>query len=259
LRELVAVLSATTLDITKYLGPEITEMRAKETALRAPLGIPKSPSRGPALLNPHEGLISVFEDDGALAQMNEEENDPMGFFKLLPRFGRHISTVTDLAAFRSNFESALVGFNESKHGVLERLTPIMKDEPIIIAGGAVLRALTVHPYTVGRHGTDPSKRQLGKAGDIDIFVCTQDAAQASQVAQRVFLALTANREDHEFQVTRSAGVINIELFAEEATYWEPDSADVVTVQIVLRLYETQAEVLLGFDDFRDRVVEDKGQ
>ena len=254
------MLSSKSLDINKYLGADIVDMRAKEAALRMPLSIPKSPGRkdsnqGGAILNPHEGLISVFEDDGVLVQMNEHANDPMSFSKLLSRFSRQITTVTDLAAFRANFESDVIGFKESRYGVLQCLTPILKDEPVLIAGGAVLRALTLHPDIQTRLDWQ-EQRHIGKAGDIDIFVYTQDPTQASQVAQQIFLAPTAGKSDEEFRVTRTTGVINVELFQPEydnedidkRLYGDEDiDGELVTVQIVLRLYESPAEVLLGFD------------
>ena len=276
LNELATVLRADKLDIDQYLGPEIAKMRADEMLLRAPLSVPKSPKRdsNDDLVNPHDGLVSVFEDDGVVAEMNDTGDDPIGFHKLLDLRRRdgwsdtdisaaqsEPKTVLDLAGFRSNFGSASVGFNEVSHGVLARLDPILRNDPVLIAGGSVLRALTnwgpappqgdpglartERDRIDARKARQSSRRRwLGKPGDIDIFVCTQDATEASQVAQRIFLALTADR--HDFRVTRSSGVINIELGRDDEP-WNREYTKAIQVQIVLRLYESPAEVLLGFD------------
>ena len=118
--------------------------------------------------------------------------------------------------------------------LLSKLEPILKEEPVFVAGGAVLRALTA---------AGPGSRRghmFGKTSDVDLFVCTQDAANASRIAEKVFETIT---EDISVsKVMRGAGLINIELHSSD-----DQERCVLTVQIVLRLYESPAEVLLGFD------------
>ena len=129
-----------------------------------------------------------------IEQVNSISDDPQGFSQLLSRFGKRVpaddragavdqprNTVKHLTAFRNNFKSV---FDEDSLRLLERLEPVLRDEPIFMAGGAVLRALTA----VGA-GSRRGHLQ-GGAGDIDLFVCTQDAAEASRIAQRIFHAVS---------------------------------------------------------------------
>lgn len=115
-----------------------------------------------------------------------------------------------------------------------------------MAGGAVLRALKA----VGagsRRG-----HLLGGAGDIDLFVCTQDSSEASRIAQRIFHAVADDQG--RVSVMCASGVINIEVEEPEYDYdiLYPGDDNILpparcTLQIVLRIYESPAEVLLGFD------------
>ena len=93
LADLASVLRTDGLDITRYLGEEIASMRAREMQLREPLSIPKLPGRRDpsAPINNHEGLLSVFEDEGVVEQMNDLAKDPMGFFE---RTSGHRSVTT---------------------------------------------------------------------------------------------------------------------------------------------------------------------
>ena len=131
-------------------------MRAQETKLREPLSVPKLEGNltNSALTQPYEGLLSVFED-GVVEQMNDTSvsSDPMGFFQLLGKFGdlpasqgasqksaQCRNTVPDLAAFRKNLRSSI----HKKDGLLDKIELLLKEEPILMAGGAVLRALTAN-------------------------------------------------------------------------------------------------------------------
>jgi len=243
-----------------------------------------------SVVNPHKGLISLFEDGSALDQMNNSSEDPMGFTKFLSRFGASPSnrpvtpehanlptTVADLCSFKNNFRASFESVNCDPFDILKRLDPILKQDPILIAGGAVLRALTgsaeidagVCPNWAngacdGREGCQydshaqerkdalPLRRShlLGAPGDVDIFVCTTDVMQASQIAERIFLALTNNRDDFKVIMRRGAGVIDLEVGTNDLFAEMPGRQRVQTsvqVKIVLRLYESPAEVLLVFD------------
>ena len=149
LSDLASVLRADGLDITRYLGKEIGEMRAEEMRLREPLSIPKLPGYRDtsAPINNHEGLRSVFGDEGVVEQMNDAGKDPMGFFQLLSRFGDlpttgGRNTVSDLASFRNNLKSSFGPGGD----LFDKIETLLQDEPkqILMAGGAVLRALTAN-------------------------------------------------------------------------------------------------------------------
>ena len=250
LEALALELRAYVMDISRYLGREINGMRATESKLRDTLGIVKGAgatgsddASTDSEPNPHAGLVNVFEDDGVLARMNEYGSDPMKFDLFLDRFRTDAdaslrapaasirTTVPDLAAWRFNF-------NKAHPNLLDRLQPILESEPVLIAGGSALRALTAGDGA--RRG-----KLVGAPGDVDIFVCTQSPEEASRIAKRISCAVCV--EEREWVMVRGAGVINLEKTTIE------DSSNVVgplkqqEVQIVLRLYESPAEVLLGFD------------
>ena len=237
LRDLADVLGADKLHIEKYLGEEIANMRAEELRLREPLSVPKTPGAAYSPTIPHGGLISVFDAEGAVEQMNDNASaDPMGFTQLLgglsgePRSGKCV--VDSLTEFRSSLEEPYK--TRSGTNVVQILEPLLRDAPILIAGGAVLRALTAS-------GSSSRRGHLrGKCGDIDIFVCTQDAIEATAVAKRILFAFKDARE--HVRVMRGPGVINVEVGLGSLFDQDP-----ITIQIVLRLYESPAEVLLGFD------------
>jgi hypothetical protein len=367
LADLASVLRADGLDITRYLGEEIASMRAQEMILREPLSIPKLPGRRDpsAPTNNHEGLLSVFEDEGVVEQMNDSGKDPMGFFQLLGRFGdlpasqgrtAGRNTVSDLASFRKNLRASFMGkyrgsilSNPRKDALLDKIETLLQDEPkqILMAGGAVLRALTAntasglkwvpleikfaHLFWENRidnkklekalkskllerggfaalrdeyghecnvpieftqeefnrfrvsdltfdhfisaiipvvgwrdertvifkpvfAGADNDSRRghlLGKASDIDLFVISQDKAQASEVAFKILRTLVGDGGE-KVRVMRGPGVINVEVGDDQNGDTYDDNVEaarrgVDTVQIALRLYESPAEVLLGFD------------
>jgi hypothetical protein len=108
------------------------------------------------------------------------------------------------------------------------------DEPVVLAGGSVLRALTASDKV--RTGGDAMWGD--KSSDIDVFVYTRDAQEASRIARRIFYALAVDEE--RWVVIRSRGVVNIHHFGARGSVE-------TKVQIVLRLYDSPTEVLVGFD------------
>jgi hypothetical protein len=123
-------------------------------------------------------------------------------------------TVETLEEFQTNF-------NREWPNVLHRLGEVLLEEPVIVAGGSVLRALTA---SNGVRTAD----WWGKTSDIDLFLhCGSDREQANRIARRIFYALAANNES--WVVIRCRGVINIHHFVN-------DRAE-TRVQIVLRLYD----------------------
>jgi len=256
LHDLAKVLRFPKLNIDLYLGTDVRRMRTVETKLRQPLSMVKDGTNQTAV-DLYKGLVSLFDDDGTLAQINQKHSkDPMKFVQLLSKYGKIDSkrktmpvTVPDMVSFRRHFN---INFAEASNSVLARLTPVLNTKKILIAGGAVLRALTSSSDGLQtRRGN-----LLGDVGDIDIFVCTQDPVEATQLCDSMFHLLTENRNEEEYKVVRGAGVINIDFTTSEHLaddYIDPHDVDnatantFLTVQIVLRLYESPAEVLLGFD------------
>jgi len=136
--------------------------------------------------------------------------------------------VPSLAAFRTNF-------SQRCPNVLQRLQPLLAAEPILIAGGSVLHALTAGDSTRTGKGGLWERDELGvRKSDVDLFLHATSPADASRICRDVYSALAV--DDEIWIITRCRGVVNIS-----------DLQSQLTVQVVLRLYESPAEVLLGFD------------
>jgi hypothetical protein len=134
-------------------------------------------------------------------------------------------SVASLAQFRLNF-------NRSHGNVLHRLESILLEEPVIIAGGSVLRALTA--------GDDRRRFWVGMS-DVDLFLHTCDTSEATRIAKRIFFALAVGNE--HWVIVRSRGVITMHNWVGEDLNLQMD----LKIQIVLRLYDSPAEILMGFD------------
>jgi hypothetical protein len=244
--DLVRLLRAKPFDYPGYLGEDVAQMQEREAELRARL----ASSEG-AAPDSHAGLVSIFDNAALLRDANEWCPDPMKHPTLLERSEgvdhAKPAVVTTLKQFRTNFA-------EAHSNLLERLDPILQSEPVLIAGGSVLHALTMgcrlgHLYT-------------GKT-DIDVFVCTDSAVNATRICRRIYYALAA--DDECWTISRGSGVVNIERFDEddddddneheyvEPPPWQPTETNMTAhsvvhqVQVILRLYASPAEVLLGFD------------
>ena len=224
LSALATALRAPALDLLALLGPELLQMREEESVLR------KSFFTGTAgHLDAHHGLVDVFGEDSAAS---------LTFSPVLQCFpavavlrpasegGKRV-VVASLDAFRTNF-------NRLYANVLNRLTPVLAEEPVFIAGGAVLRALT-DSEDLRANGW------WGESGDVDLFLCCADASEGCRVANRIFDAMVVDGE-HWF-VNRGRGVLNLQRFEVE----DPPVSVAQTIQVVLRLYSSPAEVLAGFD------------
>ena len=109
--------------------------------------------------------------------------------------------------------------------VLPRIRDTLRSEKVVIAGGSVLKALT------GGENVRTGKL-WGKTGDIDLFVYGMENEEASQLVRRIFLAIAVDNE--AWVIVRTRGVINIH-------------NGETKIQIVLRIYDSPAEILLGFD------------
>ena len=130
-----------------------------------------------------------------------------------------VAMVATLAKFTSNF-------NKEHPNILNRIGEVLNTENVIIAGGSVLRALTAD--TTIRTGG----KLWGNVSDIDMFVFGVTKEEANRIVRRIFLTLAVNNE--RWVIVRTRGVINIH------------NAE-TKIQIVLRIYDTATEVLIGFD------------
>lgn len=108
---------------------------------------------------------------------------------------------------------------------------------LFIAGGSVLRALTVGDTSASTRTAD----RWTDGGDVDVFLHGLDAAAATSLAKRIARAVAVTHE--RWLITRSNGVLNLQRFE----LHDGQRSTREKVQIVLRLYKSPAEILAGFD------------
>jgi BTB/POZ domain len=235
---LVKAIRLPKIDISEHLSEEILDQREKESALRVAFC-----SSGQQQKDLYQGLIPIFcPDDGIALPLKYDPDSPARrnqdflFLKdaskkrtALAAEGddpaRPLVCVESIEAFRTNF-------NREWPNILHRIEQIFVQERVIIAGGSVLRALTASNNI--RTGGD---LWGGKISDIDIFLYAKEPEEANRISKRIWDALAVDNET--WVVIRSRGVINIHRFRD-------DVVD-AKVQIVLRLYDSPTEVLVGFD------------
>jgi BTB/POZ domain len=140
-------------------------------------------------------------------------------------------TVPSIEDFRSNF-------NSQHHDLLNSLDPILKTGNMIIAGGAIVRALSIQ-QDIPSTTNDPSSPIWN--GDIDIFFYGITAPKATQLTHDIFLALPGET----WFIVRGKHVVNI------MRDYKPTNRNHLqkreTIQIILRLYKSPLEILYGFD------------
>lgn len=218
------------VDIREHLSDDILSIQDEEESLRS-----KFASREAGGLSEYESLIPLFDLDHGVQPL------PLTFRPREDMLNAYMSriheqacsgttvTVGSLEEFRANFRS------QHDREILEHLETILMEEHVIIAGGSVLRALmTFNGSRTSRHWNGDS--------DIDLFLYGCTAEDANRIAERIFRAISVNQEP--WVIVRCSGVINIHLQELDA---ERRYAIDETCQIVLRLYDSPAEVLLGFD------------
>lgn len=231
LEDLVKAIHMPKVDISEHLSEELLAQREKESELRTAFCTGQASG-----LDPYQGLIPIFcPDDGIVPLKYDPDSttrnkdflflDSVCKKRAVPGPQPQLVCVESMASFRTNF-------NREWPNILHRIDPILVGEPVIIAGGSVLRALTSSNNI--RTGGD---LWGDKTSDIDVFLYTKDPEEANRISKRIFDALAMDNET--WVVIRSRGVINIHRFRNE-------SVD-TKVQIVLRLYDSPTEVLAGFD------------
>ena len=150
----------------------------------------------------------------------------------------YIVTVESFDAFLSN----CAGYSGK---VFSRLKTLCERGHLVIAGGSVLKALTVNDdfdYDIRRNF--PSNHVYWNRsefwtsstrtsnGDIDLFMYGLTPARATEKVREILEEIAVVGET--WVMVRAEGVINIH-------------NDYSKIQIVLRLYDTMTEILLGFD------------
>ena len=175
------------------------------------------------------------DDDRSTISMNDGSNDQRSDDDNFDAYHDRPVTVSSLEEFETNF-------NKSHPNILSRLKPLLQQGNVVICGGGVLRALTVRDKegnrSLGRPLSSSSSTYWNRSelwrsiGDIDLFIYGLDKFEANRLVRQIFMALALDHE--KWVIVRTRGVINIH---NEET----------KIQIVLRLYDTITEILLGFD------------
>jgi hypothetical protein len=229
LDNLVNAIRMPKVDLELSLSAETLSQREEESTLRTAFA--NHAAQG---FDPYRCLVPLFCPDNGPRPLpltyegptiEEEANaNFMGGIR-----SKTPTTKDSLPVTVQTFDQFESNFNREHPNVLHRLREVLLEEPVIIAGGSVLRALTGGPDI--RTGD-----WWGEASDIDLFFYCSDALEANRIAQRIFYALAVDLE--KWIVVRSRGVLNIHS-------WDGGLDE--KIQIVLRLYDSPTEVLFGFD------------
>ena len=178
-----------------------------------------------------EGLLELFPAAEGLVR----EAAPSNYTMLFEDYAKTLGSPSPMGerpivATEAHF---LERFNARHRDVLSRLREVRSTRSCgwFVAGGSVLGAL-LQRSTPAASDSDVDIFVFARAGSAD-----ERQRLASRLARRIFDALA--RDDEMWHVNRSRFVINLRRGDEDDT--EPP------VQIVLRLYDSPTEVLLGFD------------
>ena len=258
LQGLQRALLAPPLDMEALLGPEIAHMRQLERELRARFVISTADGDAGSRAGTdtlHEGLLSLF-DGGAdavgatLMYVPDPRAFPLvlekqaGVLKRPPVTSDTIKrcTVGSIEHFRTNF-------NKLHPNILHRLAPVLASGKLLVAGGSVLHALTHGQFLGG--GVTSLGDKFGPASDVDLFLHSCTPGEATLLTKEIFDAVATDLE--RWTISRSRGVLTLvhhEMTEVDRVALPQDRRHISmleTVQVVLRLYDSPAEILLGFD------------
>lgn len=228
--ELARAVRAPPVDVHRFLDEGVRQMRMQEVKMRQAF----SEGAGGSF-DPHRGLLSLFDPAAGLPlPLTYQPTDAHPvylecFVEGAPTHGAPV-TVSTLDEFRANF-------NRLHSNVMHRLQQILQEEPLVIAGGAVLHALTASEG-VRTNGL------WGDTSDVDLFVHTRDPAEADRIATRVWEALAVDNES--WACIRSRAVLNMHSFGATNQPWRRRVLQ-EKCQLILRLYDSPSEILVGFD------------
>jgi hypothetical protein len=198
LQGLIYALRMPKLCLSDHFSLDVLRQREQESQWRGRAAFSSSRQQADSgLLDPFHGLIPVFcPEDGIAAPLKyipessaRRSQQDMLFLEDVCK-KRTTTTLTDdprtcpppvcvasVEAFRTNF-------NREWPNVLQRIEQILLDAPVIIAGGAVLRALTSSEQV--RTGGD-LWGAIKTRSDIDRFLYTSNAEEANRISRRIFL------------------------------------------------------------------------
>eukprot|EP00977_Amphora_coffeiformis_P002906 scaffold561_cov162-Amphora_coffeaeformis.AAC.7 len=229
--DLVGAIRMPMIDVTRYLPDKVVDIWSEEEKIRAAFV-----KDGGKNLDPHEGLVSVFGGDIRHPLRYTPVTGSEVFPTVMDIRQGYLTENQPVAVLR--LDEFLTNFNKEHANVLHRLGGVLQDEPVIIAGGSVLRALTV------REGLRPEEWWESGKSDIDIFIHSSTPDEATRITQRIFYALSS-RDSECWVIIRGRGVVTIHSWEPAPHGWGHVLGN--KIQVVLRLYDSPAEVLYGFD------------
>lgn len=134
IEELARAIHAPRVDTIELLSDKVLFIRCEEETLRKAFMMQSAQG-----YDPHHGLVSIFSPDHGIgilplyASFANEGDLLMNTLREKAKRGTPV-TVKSMEEFESNF-------NREHPNVLHRLLNVLLEEPVIIAGGSVLRAL----------------------------------------------------------------------------------------------------------------------
>ncbi|KAG8952590.1 hypothetical protein FRC04_003951 [Tulasnella sp. 424] len=220
------------------LGPAITPSLQDEADLRRLFATDRSNSR---LKDPHVGLVDVFGHNTDRikrihARAIKDDDDDLRKYHVMPldNNARRKDGELSMASSLEDFKTRWAIFSE---GALSQLT---NWNNVVAAGGSVLACLAPLPEHVVKQD---SKRAIRKyyhseaypASDVDLFLYGLTPEQAEEKCIEIYKAV---RDSVPWEVCaiRTKNAVSI-----HCQYpYRP-------IQIVLRIYQSPAEILAGFD------------
>ena len=189
------------IDTWSCLPRDVQIHRSQEVKLRGEFS--KNLHTRGATADLHSGLVSLFGQDHDFTLPLKYEPAPEAEMKGMIFTGNTFGKPGDDMTVET-MEGFLSNFNRDHANVLNRLSAILVEEPVFVAGGSVLRALLS-----SSEGTERWKDN----GDIDLFLHSCDEVEATRIAKRIFYALAV--DDERWVVIRSKGVTNIHNWVED--------------------------------------------
>lgn len=194
--------------------------------------------KGRPLTSPHHGLLKLFHSDDVAHPLTYQPQTFDGCSVLMDV--RDNTKMNDKPVAVSSLSQFELNFDRKHTNILDRLSDLFREGHLIIAGGSVLCALTSSETIRTNQWWRDYHFESGMAdkSDVDLFVCCRTPSEATSIARRVYYALAVN--DESWVISRTRGVISINQYEGWGEFSEK-------VQVVLRLYDSPSEVLMGFD------------
>lgn len=251
------------IDLEEYLPSKVLAIQQNETKLRHSF-VAGSREGGDSATSAHQfprqswnyqGLISLFtkgsDDETGVTSCptcpltfqpdHELRKDSQRLFLSAVHQDDTNNPVTDRTPVSvSCLNDFISNFNQEDPNILHRLGPVLRGGNVIVAGGSVLRALTANEGIRTGGGwwiptvPPPFESAFNLKSDIDLFIHGVCKIEADDLVSQVFSALAEDNES--WMVARTRGVINMH-----------NRSTSCKVQIVLRIYDSISEVLIGFD------------